>query len=478
VAADGLDHRLVVEAAEKVGAGPETTLTLTLHQNEGDGRTLGRFRLSATTDPGPVATGPGPALTPELIEAAAKPCADRTREQQGALNGFFRRLTPELAPARAALRAAELRKAELVREIPQSLVTSTEDPEPVRVLPRGNWLDDSGEVVDPAVPHFLPPLDTGGRRPTRLDLARWLTSAENPLTARVFVNRVWKLFFGQGLVRSLEDLGSQGEWPSHPELLDWLAVEFVESGWDVKRLVRTLVTSAAYRQSARAPAELLARDPDNRLHARQARFRLDAEMVRDNALAVSGLLSPAMGGPAARPYQPKGYWAYLNFPPREWDDSPGEEQYRRGIYTWWQRTFPQPSLVAFDAVSREECVAERTRSNVPQQALVLLNDPTYVEAARVFAERILRDGGRDFDGRLRWAYERALARSPREEEGHILGELLRNHVAQYRADRRAAALLASAGQSPALNGLDTVELAGWTSVARAILNLPEVITRP
>jgi hypothetical protein len=332
--------------------------------------------------------------------------------------------------------------------------------------------------VSPAVPHFLPGLDTGGRRATRLDLARWLTSAENPLTARVFVNRAWKLFFGQGLVRSLEDLGSQGEWPTHPELLDWLAVEFVDSGWDVKHLVRTLVTSAAYRQGSDAAAALLVRDPDNRLYGRQGHFRLDAEMVRDNALAVSGLLSSRMGGPSVHPYQPKGYWSYLNFPPREWDDSAGDDQYRRAIYTWWQRTFPQPSLLAFDAVSREECVAERTRSNVPQQALVLLNDPTYVEAARVFAERILRDGGPTFDDRLRFAYERALGRAPRAEETPILAELLRKHGARYRADRRAAALLAAAGQAPRLREHDEVEVAAWTSVARAILNLPEVITRP
>jgi mono/diheme cytochrome c family protein len=477
-AADGLDHRLVVEAVEPVGAGEETTLTLVIHQNAGQGRTLGRFRLAATTDPPPVATAPGLAITPELIEIAAKDCADRTQEQQRQLDGSFRRAAPELAAVRADLRAAELRKADLVVDMPQSLVTTATEPEPVRILPRGNWLDESGEAVAPAVPHFLPQIDTGGRRATRLDLARWLTSAENPLTARVFVNRMWTLFFGQGLVRSLEDLGSQGEWPTHPELLDWLAVEFMESGWDVKALVRTIVTSAAYRQGSRATPELLARDPANRLYARQVRFRLDAEMVRDNALAVSGLLSGRTGGPSVRPYQPPGYWAYLNFPPREWDDSAGDDQYRRGIYTWWQRTFPQPSLLAFDAPSREECVAERTRSNVPQQALVLLNDPTYVEAARVFAERIVRQGGARFPDRLRFAYERALARVPGEGEARILGALLDKHGAQYRADPRAAARVASAGLAPVPKDLDPVEVAAWTSVARAILNLPELITRP
>jgi cytochrome c553 len=478
LAADGLDHRLVVEAAEPLAGGDETTITAVIHQNAGDLRTLGRFRLSATTDAWPVRTAPGPEITKDLLEIAAKDRARRTKEEQESLGKFYRRVAPELASARTALRGAELRKAELLEDIPQSLVTTREEPEVVRVLPRGNWLDESGPVVEPAVPQFLPRIETGGRRATRLDLARWLTSPENPLTARVFVNRQWKLFFGQGLSRTLEDLGSQGEWPTHPDLLDWLAVEFVECGWDVKGLVRTLVTSATYRQTSQASPELVERDPYNRLYARQARSRLDAEMVRDGALAISGLLSSKMGGPSVHPYQPRGYWAYLNFPPREWDDSSGEDQYRRAIYTWWQRTFPQPSLVAFDAPSREECVAERTRSNVPQQALVLLNDPTYVEAARVFAEHIVRDGGGSFEDRLRWAYERALGRPPREEEARILGDLLRRHTAEYRADPRAAVRLAHAGQAPVAPNVEPVELAGWTSVARTILNLPEVITRP
>ncbi|HEY7510483.1 MAG TPA: PSD1 and planctomycete cytochrome C domain-containing protein, partial [Vicinamibacteria bacterium] len=353
-AADGLDHFLVVEPAHPVGAAPETTLTLVLHQNAGASRTLGRFRLSATTDP-PVPAEPGPPLTKELVESARKPRQSRTKDEQDALGRFFRRVAPELAPARAALRAAELRKVDLVRDMPQSLVTRRQEPDTVRVLPRGNWLDDTGEVVEPAVPHFLPPLAVDGGRATRLDLARWLTSPENPLTARVFVNRQWKHFFGQGLSTTVEDLGSQGEWPTHPELLDWLAVEFAEGGWDVKELVRTLVTSATYRQTSAVAPVLAERDPYNRLYARQSRHRLDAETVRDNALAVSGLLSAKMGGPGVYPYQPRGYWAYLNFPPREWDDSTGEDQYRRAVYTWWQRTFPQPSLLAFDAPSREEC---------------------------------------------------------------------------------------------------------------------------
>ncbi|HVS11896.1 MAG TPA: DUF1553 domain-containing protein, partial [Planctomycetota bacterium] len=477
-AADGLDHFLVVEAGEPVGAGDETTLTLVLHQNAGALRTIGRFRLAATTDPLPVAAEPGPSPGKELVDSAARDRASRTREEQEALTRFFRRVAPELAPARAALRAAELRKADLVGEMPQSLVTRRQEPEPVRVLARGNWLDETGEIVEPAAPHFLPRLETDGRRATRLDLARWLTSPDNPLTARVFVNRQWKLFFGEGLSSTLEDLGSQGEWPTHPELLDWLAVEFAEGGWDVKRLVRTLVTSATYRQTAQASAELAGRDPYNRLYARQSRRRLEAEMVRDNALAISGLLSTTVGGTPVHPYQPKGYWAHLNFPPREWDDSAGEDQYRRAVYTWWQRTFPHPSLLAFDAPPREECVGERTRSNVPQQALALLNDPTYVEAARVFAQRIVREGGARFEDRLRWAYERALGRAPGEDEARILRELLGRHAREYRADPAAAHRLVRVGFSAPPADAEKVEVAAWTSVARAILNLPELITRP
>jgi mono/diheme cytochrome c family protein len=476
-AADGESHRLVVEAAEPVGTGAETTLTLVLHQNAGGSRTLGRFRLSATTATGEVGTAPGPDVTAEHQKTAGMPAAERTEKEQESLTALYRRSAPELAAERAALRAAELRLADLRREAPSSYITVAQEPEVVRLLPRGNWLDESGEVVTPGVPHFLPPLDPGDRRATRLDLARWLTARENPLTARVFVNRLWKLYFAQGLSRTLEDLGSQGEWPTHPELLDWLAVEFMESGWDVKHVVRTLVTSATYRQSSKGPAELLQKDPWNRLYARQSRFRLDAEMVRDNALAVSGLLSMKIGGPSVYPYQPLGYWAYLNFPPREWDDSVGQDQYRRGLYTWWQRTFPQPSLLAFDAPSREECVGERVRSNVPQQALALLNDPTYVEAARVFAERILRKGGTSFASRLRFAYARALQRAPNEDESRVLRALLEKARREFAADPRAAKHLVAVGQHVSKPDLAPAELAAWTQVARAILNLPELITR-
>jgi hypothetical protein len=304
-----------------------------------------------------------------------------------------------------------------------------------------------------------------------------MTAADNPLPARVLANRLWKLFFGQGLSKTLEDFGSQGELPTHPELLDWLAVEMRE-GWDVKKMVRLLVTSAAYRQGSHATREHMDRDPYNRLYARQSRFRLDAELVRDNALAVSGLLSPKVGGVSVHPYQPGGYWSFLNFPPREWISDVDEAQYRRGLYTWWQRAFLHPSLLAFDAPTREECTAERTRANIPQQALVLLNDPTYVEAARVFAERIVRTGGSGFDDRLAFAYRRALSRPPSAAETTALRALYDKHLAQYQADAASAEALLAVGYAPQPKDLDRPTLAAWTSVARAIMNAHETITRP
>ncbi len=446
-AADGETHRLILETAAPSGTNEETTFTLLLRQNAGDRRTLGRFRLSATSSTEPVCRELGPGVSRDLKAIAETPPSERTPLQQEEFFSFYRSTAPELAPLRARLREASLLRDAMLEKIPQSYITTTREPEPVRVLARGNWLDDSGDVVEPAVPHFLPPIVPASGRATRLDLARWLVSRENPLTARVFVNRLWKLFFGQGISRTLEDLGTQGEWPTHPELLDWLALELVESGFYVKHVVRTIVTSKAYRRSSVPTKELLDRDPYNRLYARQSRFRLEAEMVRDNALAAAGLLSLEMGGPSVFPYQPEGYWSFLNFPPREWDNSSGAEQHRRGLYTWWQRTFLHPSLLAFDAPTREECVADRTRSNIPQQALVLLNDPTYVEAARALARGIQDEGGESFRARIDWAYRRALSRTPREEEIRILRALY---------DKQQ----------------------DWTSVARAILNLPELITRP
>jgi len=379
----------------------------------------------------------------------------------------------------AVARLAELkaRREQLLASCPPMLCVVTGPPRATRILPRGNWLDQSGPLVEPDTPAALPPLGVAGRRATRLDLARWLVDPEHPLTARVFVNRLWKLAFGRGLAATLDDLGTQGERPAHPELLDGLAREFVASGWDVKGMVRLLVASQAYRQSSHATPELDRFDPANRLWGRQNRWRLDAEMVRDNALSIGGLLANDVGGPSVKPYQPAGYWAHLNFPEREWQQDAGRQLYRRGLYTHWQRTFLHPSLKAFDAPSREECTAERPVSNTPQQALVLLNDPTYVEAARALAERMLREGGpRDAD-RIRWAFQQALARNPSPTEADRLEQLLMRSRIDYAGDLEAAAALTAVGSQPRGEEPPVAELAAWTSVARVILNLHETITR-
>ena len=259
--------------------------------------------------------------------------------------------------------------------------------------------------------------------------------------------------------------------------MDWMAVELMESGWDTKHMIKLLVTSGAYRQSSKPSDLAKEKDPYNRLLARQSRWRLDAEFVRDEALAISGLLVDKEGGPSVKPYQPAGYWDQLNFPPRTYIADKGENQYRRGVYSWWQRSFTQPSLTAFDAPSREEAVCERNRSNIPQQALVMLNDPTYVEASRALAVRIIREGGASITDRLNFAYELCLSRKPRAEEMNLLGEMYAKHLKEFSADSAEATKLLMVGDAPAPTDIAAPELAAWTNVARVILNLHETITR-
>ncbi len=368
------------------------------------------------------------------------------------------------------IRRLERRRKALLDRADECLVTERRDePQVIRVLARGNWMDESGEIVEPQAPHFLETIPEEGRRLNRLDLAEWLTSEDNPLTARVFVNRLWATFFGTGLSKSLNDVGSQGETPLHQDVLDWLAAEFVESGWDVKHVVRTLLLTDAYRRSSEATPALLEADPYNRYHARQYSGRVEAEFVRDAALEVSGLLNPTMGGPSAKPYQPKDYYQELNFPKRRYEPDDDNNQWRRGLYTHWQRTFLHPSLMAFDAPSREECTAERTISNTPLQSLTLLNDPTYVEAARAFAVRIIEEGGKDVASRLNFAFREAFSREPTAEETAVLTELLES--------TGAAEELLSVGYWREPRGLDRAELTRWTMAARALLNKHEFITR-
>ena len=361
-------------------------------------------------------------------------------------------------------------------KLTRTMVTGRIKPRTIRVLPRGNWMDDSGEIVEPAVPHFLPVLKNGSRA-NRLHLAEWLTSADNPLTARVFVNRLWYLLFGSGLSSTLDDTGSQGEWPTHPRLLDWLAVEFVESDWDIKHIVRLIVTSSAYRQSSLVSPRLREHDPENRLFMRQGRFRLQAETIRDNALAVGGLLNNQMGGKVAKPYQPTGYYSPMNFPKRKYSADMNSNQYRRGVYVHWQRQFLHPMLRAFDAPTREECTAQRPVSNTPLAALTLMNDPTFVEAAKGFALRIINEAGATDQQRLAWAWQTALGREPSGKELNVARAFLVETRKRYQADAKAADKLLAVGMLRLPVDIAKPETAAWTVLGQTLLNLSETITR-
>ena len=386
--------------------------------------------------------------------------------------------TPNAHLATAHTLATQL--TELNQGRTYTLVTqATPDPLPVRVLPRGNWQDETGPVVLPATPSFLPARleSTESKRLTRLDLANWLTSKENPITARTIMNRLWALFFGTALSASVDDLGSQGELPSHPELLDWLASEFRDSGWDMKHMIRLIVTSHTYQQSSHYQTAALTVDPANRLLASQNPRRLEAEFVRDNALAIAGLLNlEDIGGPSVKPYQPANYYEALQFPDRSYIADTDSRQWRRGVYTHWQRTFLHPMMANFDAPARDECAAARTNSNTPQQALTLLNDPAFVEAARVFAARLLQDKATTDAARLTQAFHLALNRDPKPKELDSLTAFLQTQRDTFKSTPEDATKLTHIGLAPKAP-LDPIEHAAWTQLARVLLNTQETITR-
>ena len=430
-----------------------------------------RFRLLATDSAFPEIPASGKLREAVLAEG------DREPEQVEVLRQAFDRIVGGNANWRE-IRALERRKKALGDRAYESLVAkAVAEPRKVRVLPRGNWMDESGREVEPQVPHFLGPISTVNRRLTRLDLSDWLVDPENPLTARVFVNRLWRIFFGTGLSKMLDDVGSQGEPPANQELLDWLAVEFVESGWDVRHMVKTMLLTETYRRSSEPSGELLTHDLSNRLHGRQTMARLDAEFVRDNVLAVSGLLNRTLGGPSTKPYQPPGYYEELNFPKRVYEPDLNPNQFRRGLYTHWQRQYVHPSLMAFDAPAREECAAERPVSNTPLQSLVLLNDPSYVEAARSFAARILREAGKSDRKRIDFAFREAFARPALPEERAVVLGLLQSQRRHFASEPARAEQLLASGISPLPEGLGLPELASWTGVARALFNKHEFLMR-
>ena len=348
------------------------------------------------------------------------------------------------------------------------------------LLMRGRY-DSPGDPVQPGVPE-----DLLGRWPrnapaNRLGLARWLTQSRHPTTSRVVVNRFWQQIFGVGLVKTSGDFGLQGEAPSHPALLDWLATDFVDSGWNVKRLMKRIVLSASYRQDSAVGTDLWTRDPENRLLARGPRVRLPAELIRDQALAVSGLLSDRLGGPSVRPYQPDGLYDGVivgeTYPGTRWDQAEGPDLYRRSIYTFWKRTLPHPAMTVFDAPDREFCTVRRSTTNTPLQALTLMNDPTFVEAARKVAEQVIGGGPRSRKGRVGAAFALVLGRRPNDDEAKILLERLEGFERSFRDDTDAARELVSVGESPRDEALPVEELAAFTALTSLILNLDEVITK-
>lgn len=474
----GKPHHALFPLPEPHPGGP-LTLKLDFHSRFAN-HAIGRLRLSTSSSPKPLDSVPLPANLQSIL---AKAPADRTPPEQDQLRKFFReQVSTEYRQLREPVTLARKQRDELQARIPTTMVMG-ELPKPrdTFIRLRGQY-DQLGDKVSAGTPAALPPIPTG-QPLNRLGLARWLVSPDQPLTARVIVNRYWQMFFGIGLVRTAEDFGSQGEWPSHPELLDWLATDFMENGWNLKRLHRQMLTSAAYRQSAKVPDDLRRKDPENRLLARGPRFRLQAEFIRDQALAISGLLNPVIGGKSVSPYQPPGLWEELsmredsrNFSAQFFVQSQGADLYRRSMYTFWKRSSPPPQMSTFDAPDRETCTVRRPRTNTPLQALILLNDPTYVEASRKLAERLLRRTGSDAE-RLAHAFRLATARTPTDAERGVLLRMLEEQRAHYRTRRDAAEKLLTHGDSPHDPTLDPSELAAWTMLSSAILNLDETLTR-
>jgi hypothetical protein len=462
-------HYAVIETTRMFS--PDGTITFRIG-SEYEGAPVGRFRVSVTDSEFPEV------VPDEMAVILRTPAADRSEKDAKSLAQYFLTHPVEHRKVSEAIATLDAERRTAENKIPSTMVMSEmAQPRDMFVLVRGAY-DHPGDKVTPGTPGFLPPL-LADAPPNRLGLAQWLVDPGNPLTARVSVNRYWQMYFGTGLVKTADNFGSQGETPSHPELLDWLATEFVRTGWDVKVMQRLIVTSAAYRQSSAASPALRERDPENRLIARGTRERLSAEMIRDQALSVSGLLSTKMGGPSVKPYQPEGLWEQLSaFQGKKlFERSTGEDLWRRSIYSYWKRTVPPPSMTIFDAPTRESCVVQRQMSSTPLQALELLNDEMYIETSRKLAERMVKEGGASPSERLAWALRLATSRPASVQEVKILEQGMNRRLTQYRADPASAEKLLAAGESPRDKSIDTAELAAYTTAASVILNLDEVITR-
>ena len=464
---------LLPDMPVEVPAGAQVTVTIE-QRSKRKFHTLAKLRVALTGDPraAEITRTPLPVRT-----ALAVPVAKRTADERETITAHYLTVAPSLAAERSHL-AALTKQLDAIKPyttVPVMAELTGSRSRTTHIQRRGNYLD-LGKAVTPGVPGALPPLPAGAVA-NRLGLAQWLVSPEHPLTARVIANLFWESIFGAGLVRTSEDFGSQGDPPSHPELLDWLAVEFRESHWDVKHLLKLMVTSATYRQSSRVTPEALARDPDNRLLARGPRFRLPAETIRDQALFVSGLLSPKLYGPPVNPPQPKMGVTAAFGATVDWETSAGEDRYRRGLYTTWRRSNPYPSMTAFDAPSREVCTVRRERSNTPLQALVTLNDPVYLEAAQSLARRVAATEGSQED-KVRAAFRLCLVRAPREVEEKELLALYAKSRARFAADPKQAEAAATNPLGPLPAGADVADHAAWTVVANVLLNLDELLMKP
>ena len=426
-------------------------------------------------------------LTPERIvvlatdrsldQIARIPRAERTQGQSEKMRlGFLDQYAPvEIRDSWRRVLDLSAERERLIQSFPTVMVMQERaNPRETFILDRGAY-DSPTDKVEPDIPALFSGLRNGAPR-SRLEFARWLVDPSNPLTARVTVNRFWQMYFGQGLVRTAENFGSQGEWPTHPLLLDWLATDFMDSGWDMKALQRAIVLSATYRQSSESTPELRSRDPQNRLLARGPRFRLPAEVIRDQALFLAGLMVERQGGPSVKPYQPDGLWEELTSG-QSYNQSEGEDLYRRSLYTYWKRTIAPPFMLTFDASGREACAVLEIRTNTPLQALNLMNDVTYVEAARFLAQRMMLEGGASPGDRIEFAYRLSTGRQPDSRRAAILLESYQHHLANYEADRKAALQLVSQGERPRNPELNLAELASYTTVASLILNLDETISK-
>lgn len=411
---------------------------------------------------------------------AFKPVEQRTAEDLARLREAYvptvDKVGKNLCQEIARLRTLEQEARKPIDNV--MVMRDVAQPRTTYLLERGNYASPKKDMpLTAGVPAFLGPLPADAP-PNRMGLAQWLTKPDHPLTARVAVNRYWYLLFGTGLVKTLEDFGSQGEWPSHPELLDWLAVDFIENGWDIKRMLKQIVMSATYRQSSRISQERYQRDPDNRLLARGPRFRLQAEFIRDNALAASGLLVTTIGGPGVRPYQPPGLWNEVSISSRvRFEQDHGEKLYRRSMYTYWKRSTPTPSMALFDAPSREFCTVRRPRTNTPLQALVTMNDPQFLEAARKLAERVLRQSNQTLEQQITTTFRLATGVRPNEQVLSMLVAAYAQALPVFQADTNRAEALLAIGESPRDANIDAAKHAAMTIVTTMILNLDETITR-